>query len=110
MIPKIIHLCWLSGDPYPTDIQLCLDSWKKHLPDYEIWLWDTKRFDIDSTRWTRQAFDAKKYAFAADACTHYTIMVEYISIQTSLYTKALTLYCLCHTLWDTTRQGASRLP
>ena len=44
------------------------------------------------------------------ACTHYTIMVEYISIQTSLYTKALTLYCLCRTLSDTTRQGASRLP
>lgn len=73
MIPKIIHLCWLSGDPYPTDIQLCLDSWKKHLPDYEIWLWDTKRFDIDSTRWTRQAFDAKKYAFAADYIRLYAL-------------------------------------
>ena len=21
MIPKIIHLCWLSGDPYPVEIQ-----------------------------------------------------------------------------------------
>ena len=35
MIPKIIHLCWLSGDPYPRKIQDCLDSWKKHLPSYE---------------------------------------------------------------------------
>ena len=34
MIPKIIHLCWLSGDPYPRKIQDCLDSWKKHLPSY----------------------------------------------------------------------------
>ena len=66
MIPKIIHLCWLSGDPYPTEIKKCLDTWKKYLPNYEIWVWDTKRFDINSTIWTKQAFEAKKYAFAAD--------------------------------------------
>lgn len=73
MIPKIIHLCWLSGDPYPADIQKCLDTWKKHLPDYEIWLWDTNRFDINSTIWTKQAFDAKKYAFAADYIRLYAL-------------------------------------
>lgn len=66
MIPKIIHLCWLSGDPYPAEIQHCLDTWKEQLPDYEVWLWNTKRFDVNSTLWTRQAFEAKKYAFAAD--------------------------------------------
>jgi hypothetical protein len=66
MIPKIIHYCWLSGDPFPTDIQACLDTWKKYLPDYEIWLWDTQRFNVNSTTWTKQAFEAKKYAFAAD--------------------------------------------
>ena len=27
MIPKIIHLCWLSGDPYPAEIQKCLDGY-----------------------------------------------------------------------------------
>ena len=73
MIPKIIHLCWLSGDPYPEEIQQCLDSWKKHLPDYEIWLWDTKRFDVNSTLWTKQAFEAKKYAFAADYIRLYAL-------------------------------------
>lgn len=62
MIPKIIHLCWLSGDPYPVEIQKCLDTWKKYLPDYEVWVWDTKRFNINSTIWTKQAFEAKKYA------------------------------------------------
>lgn len=66
MIPKIIHLCWLSGDPYPPEIQVCLDTWKKYLPDYEVWVWDTKRFDIHSTVWTEQAYEAQKYAFAAD--------------------------------------------
>ena len=66
MIPKIIHLCWLSGDPYPPKIQFCIDSWKKYLPDYEIMLWDTNRFDVNSLIWTKQAFEKKKYAFAAD--------------------------------------------
>lgn len=73
MIPKIIHYCWLSGDPYPVDIQKCLDTWKKFLPDYEIWLWDTRRFDVNSTLWTRQAFESKKYAFAADYIRLYAL-------------------------------------
>lgn len=73
MIPKIIHLCWLSGDEYPASIRKCLNSWHEHLPDYEIWLWDTKRFDIHSTKWTEQAFATKKYAFAADYIRLYAL-------------------------------------
>ena len=73
MIPKIIHLCWLSGDAYPPLIQQCIDSWKRHLPDYEIWLWDTQRFDVHSVLWTRQAFESKKYAFAADYIRLYAL-------------------------------------
>ena len=73
MIPKIIHLCWLSGDPYPQKIQYCIDTWKKYCPDYEIMLWDTKRFDVNSMPWTKQAFEAKKYAFAADYIRLYAI-------------------------------------
>ena len=73
MIPKIIHLCWLSGDEYPASIRKCLDSWHEHLPDYEICLWDTKRFDIHSTKWTEQAFEVKKYAFAADYIRLYAL-------------------------------------
>ncbi len=73
MIPKIIHLCWLSGDPYPPEIQECLNTWKTHLPNYEVWLWDTKRFEINSTLWTKQAFEAKKYAFAADYIRLYAL-------------------------------------
>ena len=73
MIPKIIHLCWLSGDPFPPEIQKCLDSWKEHLGDYEVWLWDSKRFDVNSSTWTRQAFENKKYAFAADYIRFYVL-------------------------------------
>ncbi|MDC9721654.1 MAG: glycosyltransferase [Urechidicola sp.] len=66
MIPKIIHFCWLSGDGYPKLIEQCLATWKTKLPDYEFMLWDTNKFDVNSTFWTRQAFESKKYAFAAD--------------------------------------------
>ena len=73
MIPKIIHYCWLSGDSFPTNIQQCLNSWKKHLSGYEIWLWDANRFDVNSISWTKQAFEAKKYAFAADYIRLYAL-------------------------------------
>ncbi|MBP5335227.1 MAG: glycosyl transferase [Bacteroidales bacterium] len=73
MIPKIIHLCWLGGDPYPPKIQSCIDSWKKYLPEYEIMLWDAKRFDLNSLAWTKQAFEAKKYAFVVDYLRFYAV-------------------------------------
>lgn len=73
MIPKILHLCWLSGDAYPTKIAWCIESWKKYLPDYEIILWDTNRFNLSTSRWVREAFEKKKYAFAADYIRFYAL-------------------------------------
>lgn len=73
MIPKIIHFCWLSDDPYPVDIKECLKSWEKYLPDYEFRLWDKERFDIDNMKWVKQAYDSKKYAFAADYIRLYAL-------------------------------------
>lgn len=73
MIPKIIHFCWMSGDAYPEKIQKCIDSWKRVLPDYEIRLWDTHRFDIEQSAWVKEAFEAKKYAFCADYIRLYAL-------------------------------------
>lgn len=73
MIPKIIHLCWLSGDSYPPKIAKCLESWKTFLPDYEVILWNTNRFDLESSLWVKQAFENKKYAFAADYIRFYAL-------------------------------------
>ena len=66
MIPKIIHYCWLSNDPVPEDLQGYMKSWKKYLPDYEFKKWDFSAFDKASSEWVSEAFDNKKYAFAAD--------------------------------------------
>jgi hypothetical protein len=65
-IPKIIHYCWLSGEPYPNDIQECIDSWHEFMPDYEFKLWDCNSFDVDSVTYVKQAVEAKKWAFASD--------------------------------------------
>ena len=73
MIPKIIHYCWLSGDAFPENIRTCFASWKQFLPDYEFRLWDTARFDVHSLPWTKEAFEAKKYAFAADYIRLYAL-------------------------------------
>lgn len=66
MIPKKIHYCWLSDNPFPDLIARCMDSWQKILPDYEFVLWNRKRFNIDQNAWVSEAFAAGKYAFAAD--------------------------------------------
>lgn len=73
MIPKIIHYCWLSNDPIPEELQECMASWKKYLPDYEFMKWDLNRFDKESCPWVSEAFDAKKYAFAADYIRIYAL-------------------------------------
>lgn len=76
MIPKKIHFCWLSGDEFPPFIRHCIDTWKQVLPDYELVLWNTKRFDINSVPWVKEAFEAKKYAFAADYIRLYSVYTE----------------------------------
>ena len=76
VIPKIIHYTWFSGDSFPTEIQNCLDSWKKHLPDYEMKLWDMEAIkDIDSI-FLKEALSEKKWAYAADYVRLYAIYHE----------------------------------
>ena len=73
MIPKIIHYCWLSNDPFPESIKYCINSWKKILPDYELMLWNFDRFPKGKSKWVDEAFAAKKYAFAADYIRLYAL-------------------------------------
>lgn len=75
-IPKKIHYCWLSGDPFPELIQHCIESWRRFLPDYELVLWDTRRINIQSVPWIREAVEARKYAFAADYIRLYAVYTE----------------------------------
>ena len=73
MIPKIIHYCWLSNDPIPESMQTYMKSWKEHLPDYEFMVWNFNRFNKDQSIWVQEAFEKKKYAFAADYIRLYAV-------------------------------------
>lgn len=66
MIPKVIHYCWFGRNPLPASAQKCIDSWRKFLPDYEIKEWNEDNFDVNIIPYTREAYEAKKYAFVSD--------------------------------------------
>ena len=77
MIPKVIHYCWLSNDPFPEKIKLCMQSWKEIMPDYEWKLWNTENFDIEnSIPYVKDAFACKKWAFVADYIRLYALYTE----------------------------------
>ena len=66
MIPKVIHYFWFGRNPLPPLAVKCIESWKKFLPDYEIKEWNEDNFDVNMTQYTREAYEAKKYAFVSD--------------------------------------------
>ncbi|MBP5326497.1 MAG: hypothetical protein J6Y98_01120 [Bacteroidales bacterium] len=73
MIPKVIHYCWFSGEKYPPQIRACIKSWQKQLRDYDIVLWDGKRFDFDSVPFVKKCIEMRKWAFAADYIRLYAV-------------------------------------
>ena len=50
----------------PEDNLTCIESWKKFLPDYKLMLWNEDNYDVNSIKFTRQAYQKKKYAFVID--------------------------------------------
>ena len=65
MIPKVIHYCWFSGDPYPSLIKKCLNSWEKVLIGYTFKKWDASSLDF-SIPFVQKAYNEKKWAFLTD--------------------------------------------
>jgi len=66
MIPKIIHYCWFGRGEMPESAKRCIDSWHEHMPDYEYKLWNEDNFDVNVIPYTKEAYQAKKYAFVSD--------------------------------------------
>lgn len=66
MIPKIIHYCWFGRGPIPELGIKCIESWKRHMPDYEIKEWNEDNFDVNMIPYTKEAYEAKKFAFVSD--------------------------------------------
>ena len=66
MIPKTIHYCWFGGKELPELAQKCIDSWRQFCPDYQIIEWNEHNFNVEENRYTREAYQSKKYAFVTD--------------------------------------------
>lgn len=65
-IPKVVHYCWFGKNPKSELIEKCIVSWKILLPDYEIIEWNEDNFDVNIIKYTKQAYEKKKYAFVSD--------------------------------------------
>lgn len=65
-IPKKIHYCWFGGNRMPAFLADCIESWKRHCPDYEIIRWDESNYDVHKYPYTKQAFEKKCYGFVSD--------------------------------------------
>lgn len=88
MIPKVIHYIWLGGNPLPKIVEKCIASWKKFCPDYEIKRWDETNLDVNFCEFASQAYNARKFAFAADALRFDIIHKEggiYLDIDVELF-------------------------
>lgn len=66
MIPKIIHYCWFGRGPMPQLALDCIESWHKHMPDWEYKLWNEDIFDVNCNQYVKEAYEARKFAFVSD--------------------------------------------
>lgn len=73
-IPKKIFYCWFGGNPLPKFAQDCIASWRKYCPDYEIIEINESNFDFNFCRYSREAYEAGKWAFVSDVARLYVLV------------------------------------
>lgn len=66
MIPKIIHYIWIGNNQLSKVHIQCIDSWKEHMPEYEIMLWNESNLDLDLTPEVREYYTRGQYGFCED--------------------------------------------
>ena len=76
MIPKIIHYCWFGRGPMPELAEKCIASWHKFMPNYEYKLWNEDNFDVNSVPYTKEAYEARKFAFVTDYVRLWALYTE----------------------------------
>ena len=66
MIPRIIHYCWFGKNPKSPEILMCIESWKKTCPNFEIKEWNEENFPVEQSPFAQRMYKEKKWAFVAD--------------------------------------------
>ena len=70
---KYIHYCWFGNNKLSGLAKKCIKSWKKYLPDYEIIEWNEENFDVNITKFSKKAYEEKKWAFVSDVARVYAL-------------------------------------
>ena len=76
MIPKIIHYCWFGKKPKNDLIYKCIESWTEFCPDFEIREWNETNTNPYQSKFYKDAYRKKKYAYIAD-CVRVQAIYEY---------------------------------
>lgn len=66
LIPKRLHYCWFGKEEIPDAYKRNIESWHKFCPDYEIIRWDESNYDLNSSEYSKQAYEANKWVFVSD--------------------------------------------
>ena len=69
MIPKKIHYVWIGG-PKGNLENICINSWREKLPEFEIIEWNENNFDIEKEikgkKFLEECYKRKLWAFISD--------------------------------------------
>lgn len=69
MIPKKIHYVWIGGAKGTVE-NICINSWKEKLPDYEIIEWNEHNVDIEKVikgkKFLEECYKKKLWAYISD--------------------------------------------
>lgn len=96
MIPKKIHYCWFGKNPLPKDVDSYIVTWKQFCPDYEIKEWNEQNFDVNMCKYTREAYQHKKWAFVSDVARVFALSHEggiYLDTDVEIISSLDSLLC-----------------
>lgn len=96
MIPKIIHYCWFGRGEMPELAKKCIASWHRCMPDWDYRLWNEDNFDINTVPYTKEAYEAGKYAFVSDYVRLWALYKEgglYMDVDFEVYKPFDDLLC-----------------
>lgn len=70
MIPKKVHYIWLGKGSKPNIMDICINSWREKLPEYEIIEWNEENLDfyeeIKKSKFLKECYERKLWAFLSD--------------------------------------------
>lgn len=80
MIDKRIFYCWFGHGEMSELNKKCIESWKRICPDYEIVEINEDNFDVNSTPYSKTAYEHKNWSYVSNAAR-----LEFLSKSSGIY-------------------------